>query len=661
MEHLKSIFMEKIAYIFAAFLLLTVVLLSCSEDVNSQSDISTNNTYLLHANASFGSNKTRGLSLDGKTLNAVWKEGESVFVYDNAWESNMGTLTPNPSATSSTSLSGTITGSIKKDDKLNFLFPRENWDYTGQDGTLESIEAKYDYSKAQVTVSSITGQSINTTDASFTNMQAIVKFIITYSEGTNRPLTELKISAKSGKLVQRYNFNDGNFVPVYGDITVTPPSKENTVYVALCNENQSADTYFLTATYSYTYNGKEYTITHAFEKDGITFTPGLYYEVNVSMLPYVDLSKTTDNYTQITRKSFVTGTMADGKYLVIKDNCSVYLKDVNITAPIGQSAISCGENVTLIVSGTCNLTGGAETYDDINCTYISGAGIYMPKGTIKGIGTINATAGKYSAAIGCDYYFVDEAAVEVRQNEPGAVQPSVRAWINSPSITIEGDVNIKANYRLSDQIYNSNFGYCSGIGAGWKSYMADYAINISTSGRVEAYSGKYAAAIGSSYQGRCGNINISGDGNVHAEAGDFAAAIGAGYGSGVGEYERSCCGDINISGNGSLYARGGGWAAGIGSGKTDYSYDINTDTWSKFKSINVTRHTVDAERGTADNDSHTNSICDIGFGFTVDLTYPSIYVDRNVGYDNYRRFYYNVQQYGSGDNIKVHGYNKEKR
>ena len=66
-----------------------------------------------------------------------------------------------------------------------------------------------------------------------------------------------------------------NYGTAYGDLTVTPASATSEIFVALRNENASADTYTVSANVG----GKKY----AFSKSGVTFQNGKYYEITVKM------------------------------------------------------------------------------------------------------------------------------------------------------------------------------------------------------------------------------------------------------------------------------------------------------------------------------------------------------------------------------------------
>ena len=165
-------------------------------------------TYTLTVDATKGDD-TKALSLDGQVLNVKWADTDQVSVFAGDWSGDpMGTLTAAASETVSTTLTGAVTGA-NKGDNLNFLFPRAEWSYTGQKGILlsdeNSIEKKYDYAAATVTVNEVDGTTITTDAANFTSQQAIVKFRLT--DGVSPvAVNSLTISANSGKLVTNKSY-----------------------------------------------------------------------------------------------------------------------------------------------------------------------------------------------------------------------------------------------------------------------------------------------------------------------------------------------------------------------------------------------------------------------------------------------------------------------
>ena len=176
--------------------------------VEEQKQIDEVKAYTMTVEATKGS-LSKGLEFSGTgALNVKWYDTDQVAVFPEDWSSTpLGTLTAAASETGSTTLTGNLTGSVNVNDNLNLLFPRGEWDYTGQKGVLlsdeNSIEKKYDYATAQVTVNSVVGTTITTDAANLTSQQAIVKFNIK-NKATDAAInvTALKISANGGKLVQ---------------------------------------------------------------------------------------------------------------------------------------------------------------------------------------------------------------------------------------------------------------------------------------------------------------------------------------------------------------------------------------------------------------------------------------------------------------------------
>ena len=226
--------MKKLMNYTAAFAAAILAVVSCQKEKVLTPEVTAPEEpavkeYTLSVNASKGED-TKALSLDGKTLNVKWADTDQVSVFPESWATPaMGTLTAAASETASTTLTGSVTGAAIN-DKLNLLFPRAEWNYTGQKGILlgdeNSIEKKYDYATAQVTVSDVEGTTITTDPATLESQQAIVKFRLT--DGTN-PLAvnSLKIEASSNKLVANKSYRGaGTKTHYYGDgyYTVTAGS-----------------------------------------------------------------------------------------------------------------------------------------------------------------------------------------------------------------------------------------------------------------------------------------------------------------------------------------------------------------------------------------------------------------------------------------------------
>ena len=254
---------------WAALLIAVAAFAACSSDDNLTPDEqqpAEAKTYTLTVQATKdGENAavkaaTRALSLDGNTLNATWAEGEAVTVYNETKKAALtGSLTAQSSG-SSTTLKGTLTGTIENGDELTLKFLSPS--YSTQDGTLEYIASHCDYAEATVTVSDASTPSVTTTAASFTNQQAIVKFTLKNKADGTTPVRVTSLSVNA----------DGS------TYTVTPAYVRDALYVAI--PAISSKTVTLTASDGIS--------SYSYEKSGITFENGKYYSINVKMTNTTD-------------------------------------------------------------------------------------------------------------------------------------------------------------------------------------------------------------------------------------------------------------------------------------------------------------------------------------------------------------------------------------
>ena len=87
---------------------------------------------------------------------------------------------------------------------------------------------------------------------------------------------EVSANQGSGDMqIEELELFKSNYGTAYGDLTVTPASATSETFVALRNENGSADTYTVSANVG----GKKYGVS----KSGVTFQNGKYYEITVKM------------------------------------------------------------------------------------------------------------------------------------------------------------------------------------------------------------------------------------------------------------------------------------------------------------------------------------------------------------------------------------------
>lgn len=209
--------------------------------------------WTLTLQATKASDGTKALALDGNRLDAYWTDTETVRVFKGGNFLGFLNVSPGPGAKPIVaSLSGSGFGILSVYDRLTLMIPRDNWDYTGQSGTLEAIQTRFDYAVATVSVTSVdagTG-TISTTHASFDNQQSIYRFRFTAGAEPLDP-RDFTISAASGKLVQRVSYQDDSWTPAFGPLTVTPAAApaDHSYYVSLRNDlTATDDTYAFIAT-----------------------------------------------------------------------------------------------------------------------------------------------------------------------------------------------------------------------------------------------------------------------------------------------------------------------------------------------------------------------------------------------------------------------------
>ena len=350
-------------------LLLTGAMMTgCSKDdaIESTTAPEAAKTYFLSVNASKGSddNTTRALTLNGKKLEATWATTEHVYVMEGTTLLG-GSLSPDR-AGSNARLNGEITGltgSLPQD--LTLLFPRSTWSYTGQIGTLPDIAAKFDYATATANVDQIDGSHITaTSDVTFSNEQAIVKFILQNGSGTAISASSLRISSSGLKTGKEDT----------GDITITPTSATSEIHAALRGISGKALT--LTATVG----GDIYVYQ---KTSATTFTHGKYYAITVKMhqVAYpVALSAVTTDYigsvvgangnvyptaaaataastSAVAMIAYVSGT-GHGLAIALNDESGIMGQDAAITAASGHAAVTGATwKLPTLVDWTYMLTG----------------------------------------------------------------------------------------------------------------------------------------------------------------------------------------------------------------------------------------------------------------------------------------------------------------
>ena len=532
-------------------------------------------TMTVQATKSTGDNmETRGLSLDGKTLNVKWNEGEQVEVVQTSGTTSksLGTLTATPDPNDPTK--ATLTGELDEldpEEDIEFHLHSTSRDYSRQSGVLlskdgeNSIEENFDY--ASCTVEAKSGKIktsvekdpdgneeddeyyLVTIEGGITleSEQAIVKFTLVDKADATTPMNVTRLEVDNHSKI----------------IVVEPVSPTNALYVAVNSDDAELD-YHLKAV---TATGDVYT----YDRSDVTFLCGKYYEVKVQMTKQqpttIDLSQLSEPYTAV-NGDVLTGTLPEDVYVKISitDGATVTLQEVTIEGRDHEdydwAGLTCEGDATIVLKGDNSIRG----------FYHFQPGISVPVGktlTIRGDGSLEAKSNQ---------------GIYIRTDTHGNQTTS---QIESGS-GIGGRINNDCgNIRIESGNITA-IGHMSSAGIGSCNEHICGNITI-TGGTVTATGGQGAAGIGAGneYSARCGNITITG-GTVTATGGQGAAGIGCGL--------NSHCGNITISsqatvtatkGSNAPYSIGLGYNNVVGTntcgtitiGDTKY-YDGTTKAWA---------------------------------------------------------------------------------
>ena len=537
---------KNIFYIYAFLLIAGFALVACSEEENIGPTVGNQQAqqvYTFTVTATKGDNAmTRALSYDGSgALIATWATTESVYAYDRTSSYHpYGTLTPLSNG-ATTILSGTMTDGqyIEKYDNIKLTFPRTPIDYTGQDGTLETIATKYDYAVGYATVSGVSENSFTASPVTFENQQAIVKFTLKDATSGDAINAQSVTISDGGTGIEL----DGNSTPTKGDLTITPSPVNNVVYAALRGVKNSNLT--ITAT--------DGTSNYTYMKNDVTFENGKYYEINVKMKKDVTLALTAETGAiaiAAGEHAIISGIGGSDTHITIADGAIVTLDNVVLTSIPNNTnhqwaGLTCEGNATIILKdGTTNkIKGGYEDYP----------GIFIAKDktvTIKGsTGSLEVSSNGFGCGIGAGYgrscgnIVIEGGNITAMGGTGCAAIGGSQQNYSCGDITLNGGI-IKATGGTSSP----------GIGAGNSSKCGNITI---TGGNITSNGQQYAAGIGSGSYAECGNITISG-GTIDA-TGNYGPGIGSGH-------QSAKCGDILISG-GDVKTKGtGGNFTGLGCG-----------------------------------------------------------------------------------------------
>ena len=224
-------------------------------------------------------NQTRTLSEKNGALVSTWKTTDKVTVYKKGWSSKIGEVAPKQDSNNArTKLDGTVNSSgMNVGDKMDLITPRTEWDYTGQDGTLEKISTNYDFATAEAQVIYLDAENNNqlyASNALFNPQQTIIKFVLKNEDGSAAlSVPSLTIVSGAGKIVQSRSLDGAT--KNYGGLVITPSAATNIYYVAICNDQEGADSYTLTARANNT--------VYCYTKENVTFKKGDAWVINVHL------------------------------------------------------------------------------------------------------------------------------------------------------------------------------------------------------------------------------------------------------------------------------------------------------------------------------------------------------------------------------------------
>lgn len=207
---------------------------ACSS--NNDEAVNTPQFWHVTLTASMGDERTRALSDNDNTITATFTKGDIVEVV-NVSGNSIGTLTAKSDG-ASTTLEGTISGSIAVNDVLTLHYRSATANYDGQVGTLDGIAASQDYAEGTLTVSTTSPELTFTSNhVTLRAKQSITKF--SFTDGTNAiSVKNFRIIATG--LVQSIATYGAETV---GTVTGTLATASSAVYIALRNNVAGKQTY----------------------------------------------------------------------------------------------------------------------------------------------------------------------------------------------------------------------------------------------------------------------------------------------------------------------------------------------------------------------------------------------------------------------------------
>lgn len=207
---------------------------ACSS--NNDEAVNTPQFWHVTLTASMGDETTRALSEgEGNIITASFAAGDKVKVLKSDG-TELCELTAQSSG-ASTTLVGTISGSIADNDVLTLRYRSATANYDSQVGTLAGIATNQDYAEGTLTVSATSPLTFTSNHVMLRAKQSITKF--SFTDGTN-PVSVKNFRIIANGLVQSIATNGAETV---GTVTGTLANATSDVYVALRNNVAGKQTY----------------------------------------------------------------------------------------------------------------------------------------------------------------------------------------------------------------------------------------------------------------------------------------------------------------------------------------------------------------------------------------------------------------------------------
>lgn len=222
-------------------MLLMLAFTACSSDNDERADAP--RFYNVTLTASMGDAETRALSEGtGNVITATFAKNDEVVVV-KANGTSVGTLRAESGGTSTTTLSGTISGTFTENEVLKLRYRSATANYDGQLGTLAGIAANQDYAEGTLTVSTTSPSlTFEANSVTLSAKQSITKF--TFKDASTDAAVSVKtFGIAAVGLVQNIAANG---TPTIGAVTGTLGTAASDVYIALRNNSDIKQTYAFT-------------------------------------------------------------------------------------------------------------------------------------------------------------------------------------------------------------------------------------------------------------------------------------------------------------------------------------------------------------------------------------------------------------------------------